>query len=171
MKIIESLLEMKAWSSEQFREDRSIGLVPTMGFFHEGHLSLMRRASESADRVVVSLFVNPIQFGPSEDLDRYPRDLENDSALAAAEKVDVLFVPKAEEMYNEAPKTRITVGGLAEKLCGMNRPGHFDGVCTVVAKLFNIIILNRTLITSIFTNYIGSRLFLSIFIGIYRFLR
>jgi pantoate--beta-alanine ligase len=130
---------MAAWSAAQLGSGRRIALVPTMGFFHEGHLHLMRHAAEFADLVVVSLFVNPIQFGPGEDLDRYPRDLDQDIFLAGQEKVAVLFVPDQKEMYPESPATRVTVSGLTTALCGRTRPGHFDGVCTVVAKLFNIV--------------------------------
>jgi pantoate--beta-alanine ligase len=139
MKIINSPEQMLAWSAAQLGSGRKIGLVPTMGFFHEGHLCLMRRAAEFADLVVVSLFVNPIQFGPDEDLASYPRDLDQDISLARQEGVAVLFVPDQQAMYPESPKTRVTVSGLTEGLCGSSRPGHFDGVCTVVAKLFNIV--------------------------------
>lgn len=139
MKIINSIEQMSAWSKEQLASGRRIGLVPTMGYFHEGHLSLMRRAGKLADRVVVTLFVNPIQFGPEEDLATYPRDLGRDVNLARQEKVAVLFTPDSKGMYPEAAKSRITVSGLTEGLCGSSRPGHFDGVCTVVAKLFNIV--------------------------------
>jgi len=121
------------------RQGLSIALVPTMGFFHEGHLSLMRRAKSLADRVVVSLFVNPIQFGPTEDLASYPRDLERDSNLAAAVGVDALFTPTAETMYSDGFQTRVVLGSLGQGLCGASRPGHFDGVATVVAKLFHIV--------------------------------
>jgi pantoate--beta-alanine ligase len=139
MKIINSPEQMLAWSAAQLGSGWKIGLVPTMGFFHEGHLCLMRRAAELADLVVVSLFVNPIQFGPDEDLASYPRDLDQDISLARQEGVAVLFVPDQQAMYPESPKTRVTVSGLTEGLCGSSRPGHFDGVCTVVAKLFNIV--------------------------------
>ena len=119
---------------------RTVGLVPTMGFFHEGHRSLMRAARAATDLVVVTLFVNPTQFGPNEDLAAYPRDFERDSDAARAEKVDVLFVPTAAEMYPEgAPLTRVHVERLTEGLCGASRPVHFDGVTTVVAKLFSIV--------------------------------
>ena len=116
-----------------------VGFVPTMGFFHEGHRSLMRAARADNDLVVVSLFVNPTQFGPSEDLSAYPRDPEGDAAAAAAEGVDVLFTPPVEEMYAASARTTVHVSGLTERLCGARRPGHFDGVTTVVAKLFSII--------------------------------
>jgi len=115
-----------------------VGLVPTMGFFHEGHLSLMRKARAERRLVVVSLFVNPTQFGPGEDLAAYPRDFERDCALAAAEGVDVMFAPEAREMYAGDYATFVNVERIAGHLCGASRPGHFRGVATVVAKLFNI---------------------------------
>jgi pantoate--beta-alanine ligase len=116
-----------------------VGFVPTMGFFHEGHRSLMRAARAENDFVIVSLFVNPTQFGPSEDLDAYPRDLVGDSTAAAAEGVDLFFTPGAEEMYPSGARTTVHVDGLTDVLCGASRPGHFDGVTTVVAKLFSIV--------------------------------
>ena len=116
-----------------------IGLVPTMGYLHEGHLSLVRLARELSDAVVVSVFVNPTQFGPSEDLDGYPRDLERDARLAEEAGCDVLFVPSVEEVYPARYSTVVHVQKLGRKLCGAFRPGHFDGVCTVVAKLMSIV--------------------------------
>ena len=139
MQIIHSLADMTRWSNEVIASSGSIALVPTMGYFHEGHLSLMRLASQQADRVVVSLFVNSLQFGPNEDLSRYPRDLERDSSMAAAEGVDVLFVPSDNEMYSPDFDAVVTVGSITDMLCGKHRPGHFEGVTTVVAKLFNIV--------------------------------
>jgi pantoate--beta-alanine ligase len=118
---------------------RRVGFVPTMGFFHEGHRSLMRAARADNDLVVLSLFVNPTQFGPTEDLAAYPRDPEGDAAVAEAEGVDVLFTPAVEEMYPEGARTTVHVSGLTEGLCGARRPGHFDGVTTVVTKLFSIV--------------------------------
>lgn len=115
-----------------------LALVPTMGFFHEGHLSLMRRAGELADRVVVSLFVNPSQFAANEDLDAYPRALERDATLAEAEGVAVLFCPEADDIYPPGFQTTVAVSELTSKLCGKSRPHHFAGVTTVVAKLFNL---------------------------------
>jgi pantoate--beta-alanine ligase len=139
MEIITSTKQMRDWSRGQGAAGKTIALVPTMGYFHAGHLSLMRMAGELGDLVVVSLFVNPIQFGPGEDLASYPRDLESDRALAEQCGVDILFVPTVAEMYPEPPVTRVTVPSLGDRLCGRSRPGHFDGVCTVVGKLFNIV--------------------------------
>jgi pantoate--beta-alanine ligase len=117
----------------------TVGLVPTMGFFHEGHRSLMRAARANHDLVVTTIFVNPLQFGPDEDLAGYPRDLAADIAAAETEGVNVLFVPSVAEMYPEPAVTTVHVAGLTEGLCGAARPAHFDGVTTVVAKLFSII--------------------------------
>ena len=117
---------------------RSIGLVPTMGFLHEGHLSLIRAARADNDVVIVSNFVNPTQFGPTEDLNRYPRDLERDNRLCVELGVDFIFAPAPGTMYPEGFQTYIEVGPLAETLCGASRPGHFRGVATVVLKLFNL---------------------------------
>jgi pantoate--beta-alanine ligase len=131
---------MTAWAKEQAKAGRSIALVPTMGFFHEGHLSLMRRAGQRADQVVVSLFVNPTQFGPQEDLAAYPRNFESDQAMAEAAGVAVLFAPDAADMYPAGFSTTVTVGAeLTGQLCGASRPGHFAGVATVVCKLFQIV--------------------------------
>ncbi|HEX30087.1 TPA: pantoate--beta-alanine ligase [Candidatus Poribacteria bacterium] len=121
-------------------QGKRIGFVPTMGYFHEGHLTLMRRAKEENDLLVVSLFVNPTQFGPNEDYERYPRDLDRDRELAEKEGVDLLFVPSVEDMYPAGYATYVEVTGtLTSVLCGARRPGHFRGVTTVVAKLFNIV--------------------------------
>jgi len=140
MLIIRHPAEMTAWAKEQDKAGRSIGLVPTMGFFHEGHLSLMRMAARRADAVVVSLFVNPTQFGPQEDLTAYPRNFERDCAMAEGEGVQVLFAPDAAEMYPAGCSTTVTVGAdLTGQLCGASRPGHFAGVATVVCKLFSIV--------------------------------
>lgn len=116
-----------------------VGLVPTMGYLHEGHRSLLRAAAAECDFVIATIFVNPLQFGPSEDLDRYPRDLDADLAACRAEGVHVVFAPSVEEMYPSAPPaTTVHVARLTERMCGAHRPGHFDGVTTVVAKLFAI---------------------------------
>lgn len=124
-----------AWRQEGFR----VGLAPTMGYLHEGHASLMRRAKAENDRVVVSIFVNPTQFGPSEDLDRYPRDLDHDLDLCRSLGVDLVFYPEAATMYPDGFQTGISVAGLSAGLCGKSRPTHFSGVCTVVCKLINIV--------------------------------
>ncbi len=138
MEIVKPPREMQTKAEEFRRKKLSLGLVPTMGCFHEGHLSLMRRARADCDVVVVSLFVNPAQFGPGEDFRRYPRDVERDERLAAAEGVDVMFAPEAADMYAEGYATYVNVERLTEVLCGGRRPGHFRGVATVVAKLLNI---------------------------------
>jgi len=139
MEIIRTPAAMTAWANSILAAGQTIGLVPTMGFFNEGHLRLMRTAKENADRAVVSLFVNPIQFGANEDLDRYPRDFPRDCGLAEAEGVDVLFAPGVQDMYPPEASTRVMVSGLTDVLCGASRPGHFSGVTTVVAKLFHLI--------------------------------
>src|SRR5262245_19360695 len=116
-----------------------VALVPTMGYLHEGHLTLVDRAAKRADHVVVSLFVNPLQSGPAEDLATYPRDLDRDCALLEARGAQTLFAPSVEEMYPKKPEIVITAPALSDRLCGHFRPGHFTGVLTVVAKLFNIV--------------------------------
>lgn len=127
--------EMRRWKDRGL----SVGFVPTMGFFHKGHLSLMEKSMSKADKTIVSIFVNPTQFGPGEDYNRYPRDLKRDLELAEAQGVDAVFVPDVREVYPEPLKTWVYVEGLSRNMCGRSRPGHFKGVCTVVAKLFNII--------------------------------
>lgn len=139
MRSIASVAELTAISQQARRSGQRVGLVPTMGALHEGHLSLVRAARSQADVVVVSIFVNPTQFGPREDFSKYPRNLEKDQSLLQAEKVDFVFVPTIEEMYTSSSSTWVTVEGLSEKLDGRSRPGHFRGVTTVVSKLFNII--------------------------------
>jgi pantoate--beta-alanine ligase len=139
MKVTTTVAETRATLLPERRSGKTIGLVPTMGAFHEGHLALMRAARAEADVVVVSLFVNPAQFGPSEDLSAYPRDLDRDTALAEAEGVDLLFAPAVEEVYPDGFDTRVEIGGLTETLEGESRPGHFTGVATVVTKLFNMV--------------------------------
>ncbi|MCR8660258.1 pantoate--beta-alanine ligase [Paenibacillus endoradicis] len=121
------------------KHQQTIGFVPTMGYLHEGHASLLREARSDNDVVVLSIFVNPMQFGPNEDLDRYPRDEERDLALAASCGVDIVFLPSVEEMYPKKPLTTIKVEEVTSRLCGASRPGHFDGVGLVVSKLFNIV--------------------------------
>jgi pantoate--beta-alanine ligase len=128
----------KALAAERMK-GRSIGFVPTMGYFHEGHVALMREAKKLTDTVVVSIFVNPTQFGPSEDLDKYPRDLDRDRGMAQAAQADILFMPSVQEMYPDGYATYVDVGGITQVLCGRNRPGHFRGVATVVTKLLNIV--------------------------------
>lgn len=130
---------MRAWTRAEQGRGRRVAFVPTMGFLHEGHLRLVDRARELADRVVLSIFVNPLQFGPGEDFARYPRDLARDRALAGERGVDVAFVPAAEAMYPAEPLVRIAAGPMGEGFEGAARPGHFNGVLTVVAKLFHIV--------------------------------
>ena len=140
--LIERIGALRAELDAARAQGRTVGFVPTMGAFHDGHRSLMRAARAHHDTVVVSLFVNPLQFGPAEDLDRYPRDLAGDRAVAAAEGVDIVFAPPVEEMYTgfpAPPLTTVSVAGLTDGLCGSARPGHFDGVATVVTKLFGIV--------------------------------
>jgi len=139
MEILKSPEEMYGWSKARAHAGKTISLVPTMGFFHEGHLRLMKLAAKQCDLVVVSLFVNPTQFGPNEDLDRYPRDFERDMALVGQEKVAAVFAPTPELMYPQGFQTQVAVSNLTTHLCGQSRPGHFAGVTTVVAKLFNIV--------------------------------
>ena len=139
MKIIEKIPHMHEHSNHLIDKGDRIGFVPTMGFLHKGHLSLLRHATEENHSLVVSIFVNPIQFGPGEDFESYPRDMERDMELCRQEGCDVLFTPSVEEMYPEESVTSVSVTGLTEGLCGASRPGHFDGVTTVVAKLFNIV--------------------------------
>lgn len=121
------------------RKDHQIGLVPTMGFLHEGHMSLVAEAKKKADYIVMSIFVNPTQFGPGEDFEKYPRDLEKDAQLALKNGVDLLFTPTVEEMYPRPSKTTVHVSGVTETLCGASRPGHFDGVSLVLTKFFNLV--------------------------------
>ncbi|MDD8026333.1 MAG: pantoate--beta-alanine ligase [Acidobacteriota bacterium] len=139
MRTIISAAEMKAAGQAERAAGRSVGLVPTMGALHDGHLSLVRACRERADVVVVSLFVNPIQFGPNEDFTRYPRDLERDAGLLREAGAHILFAPEAAEMYPAGFRTRVEIEGLQDKLCGASRPGHFRGVCTVVLKLFHLV--------------------------------
>jgi pantoate--beta-alanine ligase len=139
MRIINTVKEIQALVDEMRSKGRKIGFVPTMGYLHEGHLALVRKARELSDFVVVSIFVNPTQFGPTEDLDKYPRDLERDKRLLEEEQTDLLFFPDTREMYPEGYSTYVEVRDLEGFLCGKTRIGHFTGVATVVAKLFNIV--------------------------------
>ncbi|MFZ4859348.1 MAG: pantoate--beta-alanine ligase [Desulfuromonadaceae bacterium] len=139
MKIINSIVHMQALAIAPEREGRRIAFVPTMGFLHEGHASLLREGRTRGDVLVLSIFVNPIQFGQNEDLDRYPRDMERDCRIAEACGVDIVFMPTAAEMYPSGFQTGVSVRDLSLPLCGAHRPGHFDGVATVVAKLFNVV--------------------------------
>ncbi len=139
MRIIETVVEMQAFSREARKNGKTIALVPTMGYLHEGHASLMVEGKKRADILVASIFVNPTQFGPTEDFDAYPRDLERDRKVAVAAGVDVIFAPKASDMYPRGFQTFVDVEELTRHLCGASRPGHFRGVTTVVAKLLNIV--------------------------------
>jgi pantoate--beta-alanine ligase len=139
MKIVSTIQEVrenvKAWRTEGL----TVGFVPTMGYLHEGHQSLIHRAAKENDRVVVSIFINPLQFGEKEDLETYPRDLEKDSRLCASAGTCLIFHPTPEEMYGKDFCSFVDMNGLTDTLCGKSRPGHFRGVCTVVMKLFNIV--------------------------------
>lgn len=139
MKICKTIDEMRLAVREARRAEKRLGLVATMGALHEGHLSLVRAAKSACDVVAVSIFVNPLQFGPTEDLAKYPRTFERDSGLLEKEAVDFIFAPTPAEMYPAGAVTYVTVEGLSDKLCGRSRPGHFRGVTTVVAKLFHIV--------------------------------
>lgn len=139
MKIINSPVDMSSWSDSTHKTGKRIALVPTMGCLHDGHLSLIDIAKEVADFVVVSIFVNPMQFGPNEDLDAYPRQFELDCSLAKEHGADTIFAPNDADIYDSFFQTCITVTKLSTGLCGTDRPGHFDGVATVVTKLFNIV--------------------------------
>ncbi|MBZ4686497.1 MAG: PanC [Clostridiales bacterium] len=137
MLLINKVLEIREHVKNAKKEGKKVGLVPTMGFFHDGHLELMRQARKECDVVIVSIFVNPTQFGPGEDYEDYPRDLERDMQLAEEVGVDVIFNPSVEEMYPDGFSTYVEVKGITGKLCGRSRPGHFKGVATIVTKLFN----------------------------------
>jgi len=139
MKICHTIDEMRAARHVARREGKTVGLVPTMGALHEGHLSLVRMARAQCDLVVVSIFINPLQFGPHEDLAKYPRNFDRDRDLLEREGVEVIFAPTVEEMYPAGAITYVTVEALSDRLCGRSRPGHFRGVTTVVSKLFHIV--------------------------------
>jgi len=143
MRVITTIKEMQELILKQKSQGKTIGFVPTMGFLHEGHLTLLNRARQENDIVVLSIFVNPLQFGPKEDYAEYPRDFERDRALAESEMVDFLFYPSVEEMYPTDLSVRVTVQERTDVLCGSSRPGHFDGVATVITKFFNIIMPTR----------------------------
>lgn len=138
MKVIKTISELKDTIKPYRKEGKSIGLVPTMGFLHKGHASLIKKAVEDNDIAVVSDFVNPIQFGPNEDLESYPRDINADSKLCEEIGADFIFNPEPSEMYHDK-KAFVDIEGLSDNLCGAKRPGHFRGVCTVCTKLFNIV--------------------------------
>lgn len=143
MKIIKNIDEIKDIVREWKKQGYSIGLVPTMGYLHKGHGSLIEKAVAENDKVVISVFVNPIQFGPNEDFSSYPRDIEKDAKLCDTLGADIVFNPEPKEMYGEDFSSYLEVQGITEGLCGAKRPGHFRGVTTVVAKLFNITEANR----------------------------
>jgi pantoate--beta-alanine ligase len=139
MKIINSIREMQAFSESARNTGQKISFVPTMGYFHDGHLSLMREGRQRGNCLAISIYVNPTQFGPSEDFEKYPRDFERDRSLADGVGVDVIFYPEDKEMYPELYQTYVNVENVTENLCGLSRAGHFRGVTTVCAKLFNIV--------------------------------
>ena len=138
MKLVNSISEMKEFVSEEKSKKSSIGFVPTMGFLHQGHISLIEQSVKDNDITILSIFVNPTQFGPNEDLDKYPRNLDNDLSLANQAGVDIVFHPYASEMYPSGYATFVNVERITSALCGATREGHFKGVATVVCKLFNI---------------------------------
>jgi len=139
MKLVRSIEEMRSLCRSARSRGARLALVPTMGALHEGHISLVRSARQKSDLVAASIFVNPTQFGPSEDFAKYPRNLESDCALLEREGVELVFAPSVEQMYPQGAVTWVVVEGLSERLCGKSRPGHFRGVTTVVAKLFHIV--------------------------------
>lgn len=143
MQIISTIKDMHALSRALMAEDKTIGFVPTMGALHEGHLSLVRRSKAENDATVVSIFVNPTQFGPNEDFLKYPREVEKDIDKLSTQEVDTIFIPVEREMYPEGFSASINIGSIGEILCGASRPGHFNGVAAVVAKLFNIVMPDR----------------------------
>jgi pantoate--beta-alanine ligase len=141
MKVIRTIDDMRK-AIRQYRLEHPhqlVGFVPTMGYLHDGHASLIRRAREECGFVVISIFVNPLQFGPNEDYEKYPRDEQRDIELAERHGADVVFMPAVSEMYPSKPLTKVSVDRITNTLCGVSRPGHFDGVCTVVSKLFHIV--------------------------------
>lgn len=142
MKVATTVLETRNTVKEWRKQGYTVGLVPTMGFLHEGHASLIKKCREQNDKVVVSVFVNPTQFGPNEDLEAYPRDFEKDKALCESLGADLIFHPEPSEMYDN-PKAYVSINDLSDNLCGKTRPIHFKGVCTVVSKLFHIVAPDR----------------------------
>lgn len=139
MKVVKKIDELRNVIKQEKIKGNKIGFVPTMGYLHDGHLSLIKKSKEDNDVTVCSIFVNPTQFGPGEDLDKYPRDIERDMKLLKENKCDILFYPDVKEMYPNGFYTKVTLSILTDKLCGKSRPGHFDGVATVVTKLINIV--------------------------------
>ncbi|MCM3692819.1 pantoate--beta-alanine ligase [Neobacillus niacini] len=143
MRVITTIKEMQAEIKKLKSQSKSIGFVPTMGFLHEGHLTLLNKARIENDSVVLSIFVNPLQFGPTEDFSTYPRDFARDQSLAECEGVDIIFYPSVEEMYPHSSSVRVIVQDRTDVMCGKSRPGHFDGVATVLTKLFTIVMPTR----------------------------
>ena len=139
MKVINYIQEIREVVREWKKQGLTIGFVPTIGYLHEGHESLIKNSVKENDKTIVSIFVNPTQFGPNEDLEKYPRDLESDKNLCNKNNVDIIFNPSSNEIYNDDFSTYINMDGLTKELCGKSRPTHFSGVCTVVTKLFNIV--------------------------------
>ncbi|MBU1087891.1 MAG: pantoate--beta-alanine ligase [Candidatus Omnitrophica bacterium] len=139
MKIIHSAAEMQEIARQLKIQSKIIGFVPTMGYLHKGHLSLMSRSVKDCDVTVVSIYVNPMQFGPKEDFKKYPRDIKTDLKLCRQQNVDYVFIPKDAQIYPKGYMTEVQVKGITDSLCGKFRPGHFTGVCTIVSKLFNIV--------------------------------
>lgn len=138
MEILDSTARLKEWSRARREQGETIGLVPTMGYLHDGHVSLMRRAREENQNLVVTIFVNPTQFGPTEDLDKYPRDADGDVEKCREVRTDVVFMPEVKEIYANGFQTYVNVEEVSKPLCGASRPGHFRGVATVVLKLINM---------------------------------
>ncbi|WP_236285685.1 pantoate--beta-alanine ligase [Paenibacillus allorhizoplanae] len=140
MEVVQTIADLRARIKAYRRKnDQSVGFVPTMGFLHEGHASLLQKARSQSGLVVLSIFVNPLQFGPGEDFERYPRNAEKDLAVAEAAGVDIVFMPSVDEMYPTPTRTTVSVSEVTTRLCGASRPGHFDGVATVVNKLFHMV--------------------------------
>ncbi|CAN7587530.1 pantoate--beta-alanine ligase [Paenibacillus sp. LjRoot153] len=140
MEVVQTIADLRARIKAYRRKnDQSVGFVPTMGFLHEGHASLLQKARSQSGLVVLSIFVNPLQFGPGEDFERYPRNTEQDLAVAEVAGVDIVFMPSVDEMYPSPTRTTVSVSEVTTRLCGASRPGHFDGVATVVSKLFHMV--------------------------------